>query len=56
MIAYLFERKSNGGIRWLLHWRKNGIPYYSSARTKKDALEYAEAMCFIVKELKQEET
>lgn len=54
MTATLFKAKSNSGVRWVLNWHVNNLPYHSSAPSRKDAMDYAEAMGFAVKEIKSE--
>ena len=54
MMATLFKSKSNSGVRWVLNWRVNNLPYHSSAPSRKDAMDYAEAMGFAVKEIESE--
>ena len=51
MTATLFKVNSNSGERWVLQWRWKGMPYFSSAPTKKDAMDYAKAMSFSVEEV-----
>ncbi len=47
MKALLYKRK-HISKPWMLAWTINGLQYRDTFHTKADALDYANAMCFLV--------
>ena len=52
MKALLYKRKHTFAP-WRLEWEVNGLKYVDTFRIKKEAIEYAQAMCATVETIKE---